>query len=374
MVLVAGATALACGGGEEEAREIGTDTVEEWSLSAEPLLEIGVVEGEEPYQLHQASGSVRLADGRVVVLNQGSDQLRFFGPEGTHLRSVGGPGEGPGEFQRPTRIRLTSPDTLRVWDARLHRFSWFDTAGTFVRTEAVELGGEEPFPLEVWLEGRNLVDGPLAPGERGGVAAALAAAPPVSEAPVRFVRVTAQGRLWSTPGLPPREGPVGWTVREPDGSILARIRTPTRFELHHVGPDFVTGRWRGEMDVNRIRIYALEKPEDSPPAPGLQELRMAGPGPTPPGRVAEEAPDLLREAVRSLAMSQEVHYARSYTYTRAVDSLDVELPGSIRADVLRADDRGWLALLEDTESGALCALGFGFTTPMGWTPGSVLCP
>ena len=34
-----------------------------------------------------------------MVANAGSQELRFYGPDGHHVRDVGGVGEGPGEFQ-----------------------------------------------------------------------------------------------------------------------------------------------------------------------------------------------------------------------------------------------------------------------------------
>ncbi len=69
-----------------------------WTVEESPALEIGVVEGEEPYQLHRVRGTHRLADGRIVVSNLGSYELRVFDAQGRHLHSFGRQGQGPGEF------------------------------------------------------------------------------------------------------------------------------------------------------------------------------------------------------------------------------------------------------------------------------------
>ena len=39
-----------------------------------------------------------LSDGRIVVANQGTYELRVFNPSGIHFDTWGGEGEGPGEF------------------------------------------------------------------------------------------------------------------------------------------------------------------------------------------------------------------------------------------------------------------------------------
>ena len=69
-----------------------------WRIGAEPSASIGVREGEEPYMLHNVFGATRLSDGRIVVANHGSSELRVFDEFGTHLVNWGGRGEGPGEF------------------------------------------------------------------------------------------------------------------------------------------------------------------------------------------------------------------------------------------------------------------------------------
>ena len=48
--------------------------------------------------LHYARDATKLSDGRIVVANGGSDELRIFDRSGTHVGTWGGQGEGPGEF------------------------------------------------------------------------------------------------------------------------------------------------------------------------------------------------------------------------------------------------------------------------------------
>lgn len=96
-----------------------------WSVGAEPEVSIGVVDGPAEYQLSDVSSAVRLPDGRILVADGGSGELRYYGADGEHLRSVGGVGEGPGEFTSLAGLALVA-DTLFVYDRDLARLSLVD--------------------------------------------------------------------------------------------------------------------------------------------------------------------------------------------------------------------------------------------------------
>lgn len=72
----------------------------DWRIGPEPVVTIGKREGEDPYLLNLVRGATRLRDGRIVVANGGSGELRFFDSLDNHLATRGGVGEGPGEFTR----------------------------------------------------------------------------------------------------------------------------------------------------------------------------------------------------------------------------------------------------------------------------------
>jgi len=91
LVLIS-AVLAACGDSSESAR--GLDV----SVDSLPFLSIGVAEGEEAYQLHRVFDAARLADGRVVISNSGSQELRLYDSAGVYLRSLGRRGAGPMEF------------------------------------------------------------------------------------------------------------------------------------------------------------------------------------------------------------------------------------------------------------------------------------
>jgi hypothetical protein len=115
-------------------------TGEEWRVDSRPLLEIGQVDGDPPYQFFHVSGVELLPDGGVVVVDGGSAQLRRYGPDGRHLWSAGGRGAGPGEFQQPVYLGRYDDGSFAVWDRRLARLTVIDADGRVVRTESFVSG------------------------------------------------------------------------------------------------------------------------------------------------------------------------------------------------------------------------------------------
>ena len=87
-----------------------------WLIDPEPTLVLGRLEGPDAHLFSQIRGAARLSTGTIVVLDGASRQLRAFSPDGTHLWTAGGPGEGPGEMRNPTHLETLPGDTLQVQD------------------------------------------------------------------------------------------------------------------------------------------------------------------------------------------------------------------------------------------------------------------
>lgn len=86
-----------------------------WRLSDEPTVVIGGADEREGYLLHWVTGATRLSDGRIVVANESTSELKYYDPEGTHLFDVGGEGGGPGEFAGSlARLTRTRGDSVLV--------------------------------------------------------------------------------------------------------------------------------------------------------------------------------------------------------------------------------------------------------------------
>lgn len=145
--------ATACAGGEESDRSsvVVTDsagiTIIDNGVLADgpdlladstPVLEIGVAEGEDAYQLFQITDAKRLSDGTIAVTNGGTRELRIYEADGAHRATAGGPGQGPGEFTYPSSLVILAGDTIQVQDF-LDRV-YFAPDGSFVRRETRDRG------------------------------------------------------------------------------------------------------------------------------------------------------------------------------------------------------------------------------------------
>ncbi len=122
----------------------------DWLVGTEPEVSIGAREGEGPYMLHRASDAFTMSDGRIVVANTGSDELRVFDASGTHVATWGRRGEGPGEFVALTQVHRWRGDSLLALYSRTRHLSVLDSDGNVGRAFTL-LRGESFFRVEAVL-------------------------------------------------------------------------------------------------------------------------------------------------------------------------------------------------------------------------------
>ena len=109
-----------------------------WSVGAEPILTIGEVSGDLDYLLERVSHALRLEDGTIVVADRGPSELRLFDAAGVFIRSLGGRGEGPGEFAMLSEVWARG-DTILASDGAQSRISVFGRGGGVLETIRVEV-------------------------------------------------------------------------------------------------------------------------------------------------------------------------------------------------------------------------------------------
>jgi len=66
------------------------------------------------------------------------------------------------------------------------------------------------------------------------------------------------GNLWVAEYRLPAEQP-SWAVFDVDGRFLGNVDTPVQGLVTHIGSDFILGIWKGDMEVEQVRVYRLRK-------------------------------------------------------------------------------------------------------------------
>lgn len=103
-----------------------------WSLSAEPILEIG--SGATPdVALFRITDVQPLESGRVAVGTNTPPRVLLFDSDGTLAATLGREGEGPGEFASVGSVVLLTADSIAVWDPDRRRMSVFTGDGRHAR-------------------------------------------------------------------------------------------------------------------------------------------------------------------------------------------------------------------------------------------------
>ena len=106
----------------------------DWQIGPEPTVSIGDVVGEDPYLLQGALDATRLGDGRIVVANVLTQELRVFDARGTYIETWGGAGEGPGEFTGLWEVGRWPGDSVFAGTTARRSISVFASDGSFGRT------------------------------------------------------------------------------------------------------------------------------------------------------------------------------------------------------------------------------------------------
>lgn len=134
------------------------DSAHAWRLSKKPDLQIGGENATGGSALFRVTSAIRLDDGRIVVTDGGSQQLRFFDSTGAYLYAVGGKGTGPGEFDWIFGRVLCRSDSLLAYDYDNARLTFFDTDGKLLKI--VQLSREDAaggMALLGWLPDGSLL-------------------------------------------------------------------------------------------------------------------------------------------------------------------------------------------------------------------------
>ena len=115
--------------------------VAEWTVVEE--LRIGSVD-DERQMLTQVQALAVDEAGRVYIAQPQDGVVRVFDADGEPVRTIGGPGQGPGEFERLTALGLLA-DTLWTTDLTSRRVTFFSLDGELLSTMTIRPEVDPPF-------------------------------------------------------------------------------------------------------------------------------------------------------------------------------------------------------------------------------------
>ena len=247
-----------------------------WQFSAQPSLSIGSVTSGDADELFQVQDAMRLTDGRIVIANSGSSEIRVFNADGSHAGTWGRRGEGPGEFTYgPSAVGLWPGDSIAALNPGGRRLSLFDMNGNHGRDVAFDASLSNANDL--------LPDGKIVTSS-----VMLEPETPESSNLVRYITEWAVLDADGTPHASLGEFLVteDWTIRRPDGSIEGssphpfgrRTSTAVWGELVAIGVQDSYEIKAFAADGSLVRIVRRNGDPESPTQEDLDALfdRMLG--------------------------------------------------------------------------------------------------
>ena len=101
-------------------------------------------------------GSIRSFDvdqnGRVYVLDDQSQEIHIFDAEGTFVRTAGGQGTGPGEFERASAVDISPKGEIWVMEMPKGQLTALDSNGIYQRREYINSTGWDYWPYPGGLD------------------------------------------------------------------------------------------------------------------------------------------------------------------------------------------------------------------------------
>ena len=125
------------------------------TIAPEPILSIGsigAVDGPDEVLFGRIASVALDGAGNFIVADGQADEIRIFDAGGVHLRTLGGPGDGPGEFRALVGAWPTAEGVIVAVDGQL-RLARFGPKGELLATATLEGPGEQPLIRPVRLAG-----------------------------------------------------------------------------------------------------------------------------------------------------------------------------------------------------------------------------
>lgn len=97
------------------------------------------------------------SDGRMVVADRSSNNIKILRPDGSLVDTLGRSGEGPGEFQVLTGVRVGQEDSLFAYDFQQARLTVFAPASPYEVARMVPFSRAEGSASTVYVLGETIL-------------------------------------------------------------------------------------------------------------------------------------------------------------------------------------------------------------------------
>jgi hypothetical protein len=247
------------------------------TLSENPMALEGQGEAGRGRILLSMGASFISADGTVGVQRQpitawivdsSGAELGGIGPfpgRAVHL----GPGRQPNTITRipvplgATTLFAAAPDRIHVVDTDAFEVRTYGIDGRLSRIvrRPYALLPQEPADVAAAIDAemQNL---PPVQEIRDGMRASFERIPPPKYLPsIRALRADSEGNVWVRVGDKPTAVESAWSVFDSTGRWVGDVAMPAAQEILAIGPDYLIVRDRDDMDVERVRMLRLRKPD-----------------------------------------------------------------------------------------------------------------
>lgn len=126
----------------------------EWgAIDATEELRIGQLDGADEYTFGEITGLDVSSDGSLFVVDAHARQVRVYDPAGSHVRSFGGDGSGPGELRSPNGLRVLDDGSIAVRDFGNRRYNIYSQTGESLSVINIPGGYSTTSPFFVDTDG-----------------------------------------------------------------------------------------------------------------------------------------------------------------------------------------------------------------------------
>lgn len=159
----------------------------------------------------------------------------------------------------PAAIVALGNDAIVTGNQDVPQLALYDATGALrrlIRTGAA-VQPVTPEHIEAWVE-RRLQD--VDPADRAAVRQREADLPHGATVPVfNDIVLDPHGNIWIQ-DYDDRISPAGaWSIHDPEGRIIARIRLPAGLVVHDIGDDYILGVENDDLDIQHVRMYRLRR-------------------------------------------------------------------------------------------------------------------